>query len=145
MDISIISNLSVVAIFLPLVYAIYLFCARFSLSFVNKKILNYGCSAFNLISFVIFCLTDYFALVRDEITKFDFNFFTIDKFSLDFGIFIDDANITYLIFTSFLCFVVSIYSKFYFDRKKQFIFTKQRFYIFISFLSFLGYLFISSL
>jgi len=144
MDISIFSNLSALAVFLPLVYAIYLFCARLSLSFVNKKILNYGCAIFNLASFVIFCLTDYFALDRTQITKFDFNFFTINKFALDFGLFIDDNNITYLIFTSFLCLVISIYSKFYFDKKKQFIFTKQRYYIFLSAISFLTYFFIAS-
>ena len=138
-NIGIFSILGAIAIFLPLVYAIYLFCARLSLSFVNKKILNYGCCFFNFISFVFFCLANYFALDREQIAKFDFNFFTINKFSLDFGIFINETNIVYLIFTSFLCLILSIYSKFYFDKKKQFIFTKQRYYIFMSAISFLTY------
>ena len=144
MDISIFSNLGLVAIFLPLAYALYLFCARFSLAFVGKKVLNYGCCVSNFLSFVFFCLADYFVLDKTQIAKFDFNFFTIDKFSLDLGFFIDDTNIGYLIFVSFLCLIISIYSKIYFDKKKQFIFTKQRYYIFLSFLSFLTYFFISS-
>lgn len=144
MDNGIFSILSLSAIFLPLIYALYLFFSRLSLSFVNKKILNYGCCAFNLISLVIFFLTDYFALNRTQIAKFDFNFFAVEKFSLDFGIFIDDANITYLIFASLICFILSVYSKIYFDKKKQFIFTKQRYYIFLSTISFLIYFFIAS-
>lgn len=144
MDIGIFSILSLSAIFLPLFYALYLFFARLSLSFVNKKILNYGCCVFNFISLIIFYLTDYFALNRTQITKFDFNFFTVEKFSLDFGIFIDDANISYLIFASLICFILSVYSKIYFDKKKQFIFTKQRYYIFLSMISFLTYFFIAA-
>ena len=143
-NIGIFSNLSVIAIFLPLFFAVYLFCARLSLTFVNKKILNWGCCFFNLVSFILFCLADFFALDRSQITKLDFNFFTIDKFSLNFGIFVDDTNIAYLLFTSFLCLILSLYSKFYFDKKKQFIFTKQRYYIFMSAISFLTYFFIAS-
>ncbi len=144
MDISIISNLGIVAIFLPLFYALYLFSARLSLSFVNKKVLNWGCCFFNLLSFIFFCLVDYFSLDKTKIAEFDFNFFSIDKFSLDLGFLINEANIGYLIFTSFLCLIFSLYSKIYFDKKKQFIFTKQRFYIFLSFVSFLTYFFIAS-
>ncbi|MBQ8635979.1 hypothetical protein IJ425_07500, partial [bacterium] len=75
-NIGIFSNLSVIAIFLPLFFAVYLFCARLSLTFVNKKILNWGCCFFNLVSFILFCLADFFALDRSQITKLDFNFFT---------------------------------------------------------------------
>lgn len=144
MDIEFFSTLSLCAIFLPLFYALYLFFARLSLSFVNKKVLNYGCCVVNFTSLIIFYLTDYFALNRTQIAKFNFNFFTIDKFSLDFGVFIDDVNITYLILTSLICLILSIYSKIYFNKKKQFIFTKQRYYIFLSMISFLTYFFIAS-
>ena len=138
------SNLGIVAIFLPLFYALYLFSARLSLSFVNKKLLNWGCCFFNLLSFLFFSIVNYFALDKTQIAKFDFNFFSIDKFSLDLGFMINEANIGYLIFASFLCLIFSLYSKIYFDKKKQFIFTKQRFYIFLSFVSFLTYFFIAS-
>lgn len=144
MDISICSSLSLIAIFLPLIYAIYLFCSRLSLSFVNKKVLNWGCSAVNLISLFLFFLTDFFALDKTQIVKIDFIFFQIEKFTLNSGIFIDETNITYLIFASILCFIISLYAKLYFDKKKQFIFTKQRYYTFLATLSFITYSFIAS-
>ena len=145
MDISIFGNLSIVAIFLPLIFALYLFISRLNLSYVGKKILNWGCSIFNFASLILFFLANYFTLDKTQIAKIEVNFFQIEKFSLDFGFLINDTNIVYLICISVICLLLSIYSKLYFDKKKQFIFTKQRFYIFLSVLSFLSYFFIASI
>ncbi|MBE7708626.1 MAG: hypothetical protein E7Z88_07985 [Cyanobacteria bacterium SIG27] len=144
MDISIFNALALVAIFLPLVFGFYLSIARWRLSFVNKWVLNCGCAIVNLFSFVIFSLI-YFLNLTPEILKYSYNFFSIQKFSLEMGLIVDEKNALFLALASFLSFVISYYSKIYFDKKKQFIFTKQRFYAFLSFLSFLGYLFIASL
>ena len=144
MDIGICSVLSIIAIFLPLFYALYLFGARLSLSFVPKKVLNSGCFVVNLISFVLFLLLKIPFINKTGVVEYDFNFFSIEKFSLNFGFSIDETNISYLIIASLLCWVISLYSKYYFDIKKQFIFTKQRYYVFLALISFLTYAFLAS-
>ncbi len=144
MDISIFNNLEALGILAPLIFGLYLFVLRFRLSFVNKKILNWGSSLINLISLAIF-LFIYFQIKNNIITSCNLEFLSIEKFSLNFGFEIDKENILFLIFTSFLAFIISIYSKFYFDKKKQFIFTKQRFYIFLNILSSLSYAFLASI
>ena len=143
MDISIFSALSLVAIFLPLIYGLYLFISRLRLSFVNKRVLNWGCSIVNLFSFLAFVFTLFFAS-ETEIIKNTYNIFNIEKFSLELGFLINEENILFLIFASFVCSIVSLYSNVYFSKKKQFIFTKQRFYGFLSILSSLTYLFLVS-
>ncbi len=144
MDISIFSNLEALGILVPLIFGLYLFISRLRLSFINKKILNWGSSLINLISLAIF-LFIYFQIKNNIITSCNLEFLSIEKFSLNFGFEIDKENILFLIFTSFLAFIISIYSKFYFDKKKQFIFTKQRFYIFLNILSSLSYAFLASI
>lgn len=144
MDISIFSNLEALAIIAPLIFGLYLFILRFRLSFINKKILNWGSTISNLISLATF-LFIYFQIKNSEILSCNFNFLSIEKFSLSFGFEINKDNILFLVFSSFLAFITSIYSKFYFDKKKQFIFTKQRFYIFLSLLSSLAYAFLASI
>ncbi|MBQ4647143.1 MAG: hypothetical protein IJB79_07320 [Candidatus Gastranaerophilales bacterium] len=143
MDISIFGNLGLIAIFIPLIFGLYLFISRFKKAFVYKKILNWGCFVSNIISFLIFLFVLFFA-PENKILDCNFSYFSIEKFSLDFGFLINQDNILFLIFASFLAFIVSLYSKFYFDKKKQFIFTKQRFYAFLSILSSLTYLFLAS-
>lgn len=144
MDISIFNALVLGAIFFPLFFAIYLFIAKLRLSYVNKWVLNCLSSIINLFSFVVFSLI-YFLNLSPELSKYSFKIFSIQKFSLEFGLTINENNILYLALASFLCFIVSFYSKIYFDKKKQFIFTKQRFFAFLSFLTFFNYLFIASL
>ena len=141
-DISILSNLNSLAIFAPLVFELYLLFARLNLSFVNKKVLNNGSIGINLISLLIFSLSFYF--YGGEVLNCSFDFFKCEKFLLNFGLIINEENILYLIFTSLVSLIVSLYAKVYFARKKQFMFTKQRFYIFLSFLSFFTYLFLAS-
>ena len=114
MDISIFNNLEALGILAPLIFGLYLFVLRFRLSFVNKKILNWGSSLINLISLAIF-LFIYFQIKNNIITSCNLEFLSIEKFSLNFGFEIDKENILFLIFTSFLAFIISIYSKFYFE------------------------------
>lgn len=144
MDISIFGNLSLIAIFIPLIFGLYLFVSRLKKSFVNKKILNWGTSIANLISLMFFSFC-YFFIPNGEILNKNYNFFSIEKFSLDLGFLINEHNLIFIIFTSLLCLLISLYSTIYFAKKKQFIFTKQRFYIFLSFISSLSYLFLASI
>ena len=140
MDMSIISSLC--AIFLPFIYGIYLLVSRFKLSYVNKKVLNYGTFFSNLAALTVFVVL--LALIFQETTiqTLNFNIFNFDKINLDFGFMVNKENIIYLVFSSFFYTILALYSKFYFDKKKQFLFTKQRFYIFLSILATNTYLFL---
>lgn len=144
MDISIFGNLSLIAVFIPLIFGLYLFISRLKKSFVSKKVLNWGNSIINLISLMIFTIS-YFFVPNGEILNYSFNFFSTGKFSFSLGFLIEETNLIFLIVASLVCFLLSIYSNIYFAKKKQFIFTKQRFYIFLSILSSLTYIFISSI
>ena len=143
MDISIFSNLNLIAIFLPLFFGLYLFISKLEKSYVNKKMLNWGTSIVNLTSLLIFSLTHFF-IPNGNIIKSSFTIFSNEKFNLDFGLLINDSNLTLLTFCSFLCFIISLYTSTYFIKKKQFIFTKQRFYAFLSILSSLTYIALAS-
>ena len=136
--------ISLVAIFAPLIFAIYLFISRVKLSFVNKKILNYGLIAINFISLT--CFTTQKALFLNDYIpiNLNFTFFAYNKINIDYGITINPDNIIFLLFACFTFTILSIYSKFYFDKKKQFLFTKQRFYIYLSALIFNTYMFFTS-
>lgn len=144
MDISIFGNLCLGAVFAPLFFGLYLFVSRLNKSFINKKLLNNGAIIVNLISLMIFSVS-YFFVPNGEILNFDFSFFLIEKFCLNLGFLINETNLLFLIYASFLCFLVSLYSNLYFTKKKQFIFTKQRYYAFLSVLSSLVYVFLASI
>ncbi|MBR5303328.1 MAG: hypothetical protein IKU37_00705 [Candidatus Gastranaerophilales bacterium] len=87
----------------------------------------------------------YFFVSAGEILNCSANIFSIEKFCFSLGFLIDENNIVFLAFSAFVCFFISLYSNVYFVKKKQFIFTKQRFYIFLSVLSSLTYIFLSSI
>ncbi len=143
MDISIFSCLA--AIFLPIVYAIYLLIARIRLSYVNKTILNLASIIINIISLTFFTFQTSLITFDNSIFNISLPAFNFNNISLDFGITINQNNIYFLVFSSFTFAILSLYAKFYFDKKKQFLFTKQRFYIFLSTLSFNTYMLFSSL
>ena len=130
MDMSII--LSLIAIFLPAIYAIYLFIARLSLTPINKFILNNGCVLTSLIASLIFIFLAFNIQDRNIVGTF----FNIDFNNLDFNFEynINKNNIYFLIYSCIAYGFVSLFSKKYFSIKKQFIFTKQRFFIFLSLL-----------
>ncbi len=142
MDIGIL--ISLVTIFAPLIFAAYLLISRIRLAFVNKNILNYGLIAINLTSLTCFTTQKALFLNKYNPINLNFTFFSFDKIMLDYGITINPQNITYLLFICFIYTILSLYFKFYFDKKKQFLFTKQRFYIYLSVLIFNTYMFICS-
>ena len=142
MDMSIISCLT--AIFLPLFYALYLFISRISLSYINKKILNTGSIAINILSLFIFTVQTALIIKENSSINIDLFLFNIRKINLNAGIIINAENILFLLFSSFIFTLIAIYSKLYFDKNKKFLFTKQRFYIFLSALSFCIYMFFAS-
>lgn len=128
------------SIFAPLIYALFLIIKRLRLSYVKKNILNNGFCAVSFVSFALFLIQKLF------IKPFELNLdvFAIDKTIFKIGFLLDSTTINFLVFTSLLYFIASVYLKKYFAQKKQFIFTKQRFYIFLSLLCFNTYLFLIS-
>lgn len=140
MDISIL--ISGGAIFLPLIFACLLIIANLSGQYLNKKLINWGVSVFNLISLLTFVFLKMFYLFDKNISFFKEITLT-EELKLNFGVLIDNNNIDLLIYSSLVYFLISIYSIIYFNKKKQYIFTKQRYYIFLALLSFNTYLFIS--
>lgn len=135
---------SLIAIFLPLIFGLFLFGKRMALSTVNKKVLNTGLITVNSISLGFF-LIEYLFIIIGKSLNFDFSFFTTDKISLNFGLMADASNIKFLVYSSLIYLLTSIYAAFYFDRKKQFIFTKQRYYTYFSLLIFNTYIFLASI
>ena len=142
MDISIIYSL--IAIFLPLFFGIYLLNARIRLSLVPRNILNCGLVFVNSISLSLFLYLYYFVVKNSQDILSQVNIFTIDKLAFNIGIDINESNLKFIIFTSLVYLFISLYSVFYFGKKKQYIFTKQRFYIFLSFLIFNTFIFLAS-
>ena len=140
MDISIL--ISGGAIFLPLIFACLLIIANLSGQYLNKRLINWGVSVFNLISLLTFVFLKMFYLFDKNISFFKEITLT-EELRLNFGVLIDNNNIDLLIYSSLVYFLISIYSIIYFNKKKQYIFTKQRYYIFLALLSFNTYFFIS--
>lgn len=143
MDMNILGNLSLIAILLPLFLGLYLLFSRLSLSYINKGILNNSNIFINSISFIFF-LCSYFISKNNEVFYKSFEIFSFEKYSLNFGIRVDENNFLFLIITSFLFLLFSLFTKKYFKERKQFIFTKQRFYIYLNFLAFSIYVFFIS-
>ena len=143
MDTGILSCLA--AIFLPLIYGFYLLVKRVRLSFIDKKILNNSSIIINLLSLSIFTILTASIIKNDYIYSLNKNIFSFDNINFDIGINLNTENALFLIFSSFIFTILAIYSKFYFEKKKQFLFTKQRYYIFLSFISFNTYMLFLSL
>lgn len=132
-------------IFLPLFYAVYLLISRVKLNYVPKKILNNGFSIISFFTVIFFGTQQFLFSNSSEAIKEKFTFFSSERFSLDFGFMLDSNNIKLLLYASITYLLLGIFSSIYFKKKKQFIFTKQRFYSFISFLAFNTYAFLTSL
>ncbi len=138
MDTSI--TLAIISIFLPFCYSLFLIAKRLQLSLVNKWTLNHGFSVISLIGMVLFIVQK----IINTPYEFDFDFFIMEKINLRAAFLIDESNIDYLIYSMLGFLLVSIFCSFYFNKKKQYIFTKQRFYTFLSLLSFNTILFFIS-
>ena len=139
-----ISAYSLLAIFSPLLLTLFLLIKRIRLSYINKKVLNNALIFVNSISLILFSALGFFILKDNlEISK-EFAFISIEKLTINLGIILNQENIIMLVFASFIYFLISLYSKKYFNKKKQFLFTKQRYYSFLSVLIFNTYIFITS-
>lgn len=136
----ILSLIIIFAIFLPLSFGMFLILKRLRHSYIEKKALNNGLIVVNSISLALFSLIKIFNKQID----FDFNILSINKLPLSFGLMIDSINIYFLIYCALAYLILSIILKKFFIQKKQFIFTKQRFYIFLSLLITSTYLFFIS-
>ena len=136
---SVLANCSISGIF-----ALYLIISRFKLAFVNKIVLNNGFIFLNLLSLLSF-LISYFLFGQSQITNnFSFTFFKTETFNLDFGFSVDKYCLLALIFSSFAFILIGIFAKLFFKKRKQFMFTKQRYYAFLSLIAFNSYVFILS-
>ncbi len=144
MEKCILGSLSILALLAPIVFALYLIAKKLKLSYIKKPVLNLGSVAINGFSFVIFCIILFLIKISNTSLNVDFNFITIHYFSLDFGIYIDEFNSLFLIFSSLIATLIAYYSKIYFEKKKNFIFTKQRYYAFLNIIAALAYLFFAS-
>ena len=131
------------AIFLPFLLALFLIATKLNLQYIDKKILNWSTSISNLISLLSFVYLKMF-YSNDTIINFNQNIISIGELNLNFGILINKINIDFLIYCALVYFLISIFSIIYFNKKKEFIFKKQGYYIFLLLLSFNTYIFISS-
>lgn len=132
------------AVFLPLLFAIYLIIAKLGMFLISKKTLDWGLVGVNFVSFLLILITSlsYISDRRVFFKAFEiFNFKGL-SFSLDF--ILNSLNLKYLFYSSLIFFLISIFLKIYFKERKQFLFTKQRFYTIFLFLISTTYLFFTS-
>ncbi len=135
------------AIFLPFFSGLFLLISRLKLYPIKKSVLENLSIISSLGSLACFIFLKSSFLFKD-LAPIKLTFFNIENFftneDLSFSIYLDNFNLNFLIFSSLIALILSIFHKFYFKKKKHFIFTKQRFYIFSLFLFFLNYMFFAS-
>lgn len=123
------SLITITAIFLPFIFGLYLLIKKIRFSFVEKSVINNGLIVINSLTLLAFCAVKFF----HKTVNFG-----------EYGFLIDSKNIYFLIFSSFVYLILSIFLKKYFKEKKKYIFTKQRLYIFLPLLITITYLFLSA-
>ncbi len=133
------NSLSVIVVFLPLIFAISMLIARVKFVLINKTILNYGLYLINIINLILVSISAYFIYVQNK----TFNF-SLNCFDFSFNLLADKNNILFLITASIFYFLVNVFVIRFFITKKQFLFTKQRYYILFSLLISNTYLFLCS-
>lgn len=116
--------LNSLAVFLPFLVFLILLFARINLISIKKKNIDRALVFSSLGSFLVF-LFDFETKNFCEILNFPF--LNFENFALEIGFNITNENIHFLILASFFFFVFSVFFKYYFNLKKQFVFTKQRF------------------
>ena len=125
--------------FLPLVFGIYLLVSRFTLSCVNKKTLNYGICVINSLLFLFCSVLSVLIFKNNMAFEYELIDFNLNGTVYNLGFLISKDNLLFILISSFFLVLVSLYSKKYFDKKKHFYFTKQRYYCFLAIFSFLIY------
>ena len=140
----ILNFISANVILLPLIFGLFLLFCRIRLILLNKKVLNYGLFALNLLNFFLCSILTFFVYFKNSVVDFEHKIFDFLNIELIFGVCINKSNASILLFASLIYFLISIYFLKFFKTKKQFLFTKQRFYILSSLLISLTYSFIVS-
>ena len=136
--------LSVIVIFLPLIFALFMLIARMRFVLINKMFLNYGLVFINLFNLVLISFLAYFIYIQNQAFEFSLSFFDSFNGNFSLNLFLDKNNILFLIIASALYFLINIFVIKFFKTKKQFLFTKQRYYILFAFLISNTYLFLCS-
>ena len=131
------------AVFLPLLFVLLIITTKLTLQYIDKRLTNWGLGVSNLVSLLSFIYLKLFYLNQKNI-NYIYELPSIGDLKIDFGILTDKTNIDFLIYCALVYFLISIYSIIYFDKNKQFIFTKPKYYIFLGLLGFNTYLFICS-
>ncbi len=134
----------ILTLFLPLILGVYLIYSRLALVSVDKRILNYGNFLVNLLCFLSSGLFLASAFLNDNSVYISKMFFSLNEINITSGILLDKTNIQFLVYSALTYTIVSLFANLYFKKKKQFLFTKQRYYIFLSLIAFNTYLFIIS-
>jgi len=139
-----INIICLLALILPLVFGMYLFFTKVALISVNRNILNYGNLAINSILFILFSILRILIFKNNLNFEYNLNNLLINGFDFNLGFLLSKTNIFLILVSTFSFILLSLYSKYYFDKKKHFLFTKRRFYIFLSLTAFNVYLFLVS-
>lgn len=127
-------------VFLPVVLALYFIIAKIKLSLVNKNFLSYSPVAASFLGFIYFII-QYF-LFKENLDIFNFEFCNFNNFSINFNNIISFNSLKLLILSNFSFLLFSIFINFYFKKKKQFMFIKQRYITFLLLLTGLNNIFI---
>ncbi len=134
----------ILILFLPLVFGTYLIYSRLALVSVNKHVLNSGNFIVNLLCLLSSGLFLASNILKDNSIYISKMFFSLNEINITSGILLDKTNILFLVYSALTYTLVSIFANLYFKKKKQFLFTKQRYYIFLSLIAFNTYFFIIS-
>lgn len=140
----IVNILSPFIILMPFLYGIVLLIARIKLLLLNKKFLNYGLLAVNSVNLLISLTLLYYVNVNNNVSDLNIDIFNLLNINFSLGISLNQKNILFLVFASLFYFVINLFIINFFKTKKQFLFTKQRYYILFSFLITSTYLFLTS-
>jgi len=139
-----IKYLNIFAIFIPLVYAIFLLFYKICLLDIKKYLLKYVPILINLFSLIVFGIAYYISKNDTFEQSFVIPFLKTRDFSFDLSFLINQTNLFYFLIISFFAFIFSVYLNFYFKKFKQYIFTKQRFLSLFSLCIFNSYLLVAS-
>lgn len=121
------------AVFLYLFLGAFLLYKRFSLGYVGKGFLTSSFVVVNLFSFLTFLICYLSCVFLNNSFIQNFNYFYFDNLEFNFSLMLNKQNLAFALYYSGLGLIFSIFLKKYFKLKKEFIFTRQRFYTFLYF------------
>lgn len=140
----IVSFIAILIIFLPLIFAVFLSYAKINLIYIKKPVLNNGLLFINLINLCFFAFNFFTRSLTKINIDFSYPIFQTQNIAFKLGCSINAENIKFLFYISIVYFLINIFSVLFFNTYKQYSFTKQRFYIFLSLIIFNTYAFLIS-